>query len=140
MTYQAGDRIVLVQTSDPHTRLVPGTAGTVTGYDTRSASSPWPGMTAAPWPCCCTTATRSASSPRAPASPTQPARIPRPVRAPGHHRPRDRRQQAPVRAVRHLHPAQRRPDAPGPAYAQGDHRPGAGPALFVVCHDTLDVR
>ena len=35
MTYQRGDRIVLVHTSDPHTRLVPGTAGTVTGYDTR---------------------------------------------------------------------------------------------------------
>ncbi len=33
MTYQRGDRIVLVHTSDPHTRLVPGTAGTVTGYD-----------------------------------------------------------------------------------------------------------
>jgi hypothetical protein len=33
--YQRGDRIVLVHTSDPHTRLVPGTAGTVTGYDTR---------------------------------------------------------------------------------------------------------
>jgi Domain of unknown function (DUF4314) len=35
MTYQRGDRIVLVLTSDPHTRLVPGTAGTVTSYDTR---------------------------------------------------------------------------------------------------------
>jgi hypothetical protein len=35
MTYQRGDRIVLVHTSDPHTRLVPGTAGTVTGYDAR---------------------------------------------------------------------------------------------------------
>ena len=33
MTYQRGDRIALVHTSDPHTRLVPGTAGTVTGYD-----------------------------------------------------------------------------------------------------------
>jgi hypothetical protein len=33
--YQRGDRIVLVHTSDPHTRLVPGTAGTVTGYDAR---------------------------------------------------------------------------------------------------------
>ena len=32
---QLGDRIVLVRTSDLHTRLVPGTAGTVTGYDTR---------------------------------------------------------------------------------------------------------
>jgi hypothetical protein len=35
MTYQRGDRIVLVHTGDPHTRLVPGTAGTVTGYDAR---------------------------------------------------------------------------------------------------------
>ncbi len=35
MTYQRGDRIVLVHTSDPHTHLVPGTAGTVTGYDAR---------------------------------------------------------------------------------------------------------
>jgi hypothetical protein len=35
MTYQRGDRIVLVHTGDPYTRLVPGTAGTVTGYDTR---------------------------------------------------------------------------------------------------------
>ena len=35
MTYQRGDRIVLVHTSDLHTRLIPGTAGTVTGYDTR---------------------------------------------------------------------------------------------------------
>ena len=33
--YQRGDRIVLVHTSDLHTRLVPGTAGTVTGYDAR---------------------------------------------------------------------------------------------------------
>jgi hypothetical protein len=36
MTYQHGDRIVLVLTSDPHTRLVPGTTGTVTDYDTPS--------------------------------------------------------------------------------------------------------
>jgi hypothetical protein len=35
MTYQAGDRVALVHTSDPHTRLIPGTAGTVTGYDHR---------------------------------------------------------------------------------------------------------
>ena len=35
MTYQRGDRIVLVLTSDPHTRLVPGTTGTVTSYDAR---------------------------------------------------------------------------------------------------------
>jgi hypothetical protein len=33
MTCQRGDRIVLVLTSDPHTRLVPGTTGTVTSYD-----------------------------------------------------------------------------------------------------------
>ena len=31
--YQAGDRIALVHTADPYTRLTPGTAGTVTGYD-----------------------------------------------------------------------------------------------------------
>ena len=35
MNYQRGDRIVLVHTSDPHTRLIPGTAGTVTGYNAR---------------------------------------------------------------------------------------------------------
>ena len=35
MTYQRGDRVVLVLTGDPHTRLVPGTTGTVTSYDTR---------------------------------------------------------------------------------------------------------
>ena len=35
MIYQRGDRIVLVHTGDPHTRLVPGTAGTVTGYNAR---------------------------------------------------------------------------------------------------------
>ena len=33
MPFQHGDRIVLVLTSDPHTRLVPGTTGSVTGYD-----------------------------------------------------------------------------------------------------------
>ena len=33
MTYQAGDRVALVHTSDPYTRLTPGTAGTVTRYD-----------------------------------------------------------------------------------------------------------
>ena len=32
---QAGDRIALVHTADPYTRLTPGTAGTVTGYDDR---------------------------------------------------------------------------------------------------------
>ena len=35
MSYQRGDRIALVHTSDPYTRLIPGTAGTVTGYDAR---------------------------------------------------------------------------------------------------------
>jgi Domain of unknown function (DUF4314) len=35
MTYQRGDRIVLVLTSDSHTRLVPGITGTVTSSDTR---------------------------------------------------------------------------------------------------------
>ena len=35
MSYQTGDRVALVQTSDPYTRLTPGTAGTVTGYDGR---------------------------------------------------------------------------------------------------------
>jgi Domain of unknown function (DUF4314) len=35
MTYQTGDRVALVHTSDPHTRLIPGTAGTVTGHDDR---------------------------------------------------------------------------------------------------------
>src|SRR5215831_3090072 len=37
MTYQRGDRVALVHTSDPHTRLAPGAAGTVTGYDPRLA-------------------------------------------------------------------------------------------------------
>jgi len=31
MSYQRGDRVVLVRTSDPFTRLIPGTAGTVAG-------------------------------------------------------------------------------------------------------------
>jgi hypothetical protein len=35
MSYQRGDRVVLVRTSDPFTRLIPGTAGTVAGYDER---------------------------------------------------------------------------------------------------------
>lgn len=33
MTYQPGQRIALVFTDDPHTRLRPGDAGTVVGYD-----------------------------------------------------------------------------------------------------------
>jgi hypothetical protein len=35
MTCQPGDRVVLVRTSDPCTRLIPGTAGTVARYDAR---------------------------------------------------------------------------------------------------------
>jgi hypothetical protein len=31
--YQRGNRVVLVATTDPHTRLVPGTLGTITGTD-----------------------------------------------------------------------------------------------------------
>ena len=31
--YRRGDRVVLIATTDPHTRLVPGTEGTVTGTD-----------------------------------------------------------------------------------------------------------
>jgi hypothetical protein len=31
--FRRGDRVVLVATTDPHTRLVPGTEGTVTGTD-----------------------------------------------------------------------------------------------------------
>jgi Domain of unknown function (DUF4314) len=33
--YQGGDRIALVHTADLYTRLTPGAAGTVTGYDDR---------------------------------------------------------------------------------------------------------
>lgn len=33
--YRRGDRVVLVATTDPDTRLVPGTLGTVTGTDDR---------------------------------------------------------------------------------------------------------
>ena len=33
--YQRGDRVVLVHTSDPYTRLRPGTAGTVRRIDAR---------------------------------------------------------------------------------------------------------
>jgi Domain of unknown function (DUF4314) len=33
--YQRGDRIALEHTTDPYTRLTPGTQGTVTGYDPR---------------------------------------------------------------------------------------------------------
>jgi hypothetical protein len=32
-SYQRGDRIALEHTTDPYTRLTPGTQGTVTGYD-----------------------------------------------------------------------------------------------------------
>ena len=35
LSCQAGDRIALVHTADPYTRLTPGSAGTVTGYDDR---------------------------------------------------------------------------------------------------------
>ena len=35
MTCQKGDRVALVHTTDPHTRLTPGTQGAVTGYDPR---------------------------------------------------------------------------------------------------------
>src|SRR5258708_36935623 len=35
VTYQAGDRVALVHTADPYTRLTPGTAGAVTGYRDR---------------------------------------------------------------------------------------------------------
>jgi Domain of unknown function (DUF4314) len=31
--WKAGDRIILVRTDDPHTKLVPGDVGSVTGYD-----------------------------------------------------------------------------------------------------------
>ena len=33
--YQCGDRVVLEHTTDPYTRLTPGTQGTVTGYHAR---------------------------------------------------------------------------------------------------------
>ena len=33
MTFQPGERITLVHTNDPHTRLRPGDKGTVTGHD-----------------------------------------------------------------------------------------------------------
>jgi hypothetical protein len=31
--YRRGDRVILIATTDPHTRLTPGTEGTVTGTD-----------------------------------------------------------------------------------------------------------
>jgi len=31
--YQPGDRVILIATTDPYTRLAPGTRGTVTGRD-----------------------------------------------------------------------------------------------------------
>jgi Domain of unknown function (DUF4314) len=31
--YQPGDRVILIATTDPYTRLTPGTRGTVTGRD-----------------------------------------------------------------------------------------------------------
>jgi len=31
--YQPGNRVILIATTDPHTRLTPGTCGTVTGRD-----------------------------------------------------------------------------------------------------------
>lgn len=35
MAYQRGDRVILIATADPHTRLTPGSLGTVTGTDPR---------------------------------------------------------------------------------------------------------
>ena len=32
-SYQPGDRVILIATTDPYTRLTPGTRGTVTGRD-----------------------------------------------------------------------------------------------------------
>jgi hypothetical protein len=70
----------------------------------------------------------------------QAARRARRFRAPGHHRPRYRRQQAPVIAVRHLHPAPRRPDAPGPGTPEEDHRPGGGSRQLRRLPRHFDVR
>ena len=48
--YQPGDRVALVRTDDPDTRLRPGDQGTVTRWDPRSekASSTSSGTPAAP--------------------------------------------------------------------------------------------
>lgn len=60
--YQPGDRVILIATTDPYTRLAPGTRGTVTGRaTTTTARSASPRTTAAPCPCCPPTATRSAT-------------------------------------------------------------------------------
>ena len=119
MTYQRGDRIALVHTGDQHTRLVPGTAGTVTGYDARL------GQLAVTWDDGSTLAMLlndgdqvrplrlRAGQAREPA---QRRRQPRhePARGPGsasralparHHRSCDRRQQAAGRTLFQLHPA-----------------------------------
>jgi len=65
--YQRGDRVILIATADPHTRLTPGSLGTVTGTDPRHgqihvtwddgsslAMLPGDGDQIAPArPCCC---------------------------------------------------------------------------------------
>jgi hypothetical protein len=48
MPYQRGDRIALVRTADPYTRLQPGDTGTVTGCDPALVSCTSPGTAAVP--------------------------------------------------------------------------------------------
>ena len=121
MNYQRGDRIVLVHTSDPHTRLVPGTAGTVTGYNARL------GQLAVAWDDGSTLAMLLHDGDQvrplgpAPSRPRAQRRRCAALTKRAHHEPgeppgctgrktspsRHRRQQAAVRALRHLHPARR---------------------------------
>ena len=114
--YQRGDRIALEHTTDPYTRLTPGTRGTVTGYDPQHGQLhvAWDdGSTPSP------TATGSACSPPAPRLPrrrTVSGRVPpaaarrpagRPAMGTRRRTPptRDRAEQAAIGTLLHLHPA-----------------------------------
>jgi hypothetical protein len=65
MEFTPGDRVELVATTDPYTRLRPGDRGTI-AHITDYPPSRFSGMTAAPWPSSPTPVTASASSPTTP--------------------------------------------------------------------------
>ena len=119
--YQPGDRVALVATDDPGTRLRPGDQGTVTRWDPRHGQLDvkWDsGSTLSMLPgegnqvrLLARAAGEDGTEPEDPGDPRDGE--PAPEWA-GHHRPRHRPEQAAVRAVPDLHPARRRPDAPRP--------------------------
>ena len=117
--YQPGDRVALVATDDPGTRLRPGDQGTVTRWDPRHGQLDvkWDsGSTLSMLPgegdqvrLLARAAGEDGTEPR----PRRPrGRRASPGMEAGHHRPGYRPEQAAVRAVPDLHLARRRPDAP----------------------------